>query len=56
MQWAVPDSPVLGFDGLGDLEVLIGDGAVGDAGVGQGHVHGAVAEQGGDRLEAHARG
>ena len=37
-----------GFDGLGDSEVFVGDGAVGDAGVGEGHVHGAVAEQGGD--------
>lgn len=44
---------VVVLDGLGDAEVLLGDGAIGDAGVGQGHAHRAVAEQGGDRFEAH---
>ena len=33
---------VEGFDLLGDGEVLVGDGPVGDAGVGQGHRHGRV--------------
>ena len=34
--------------------VLVGDDTVADAGVGEGHLHRAVAEKGGDRLEAHA--
>ncbi len=34
--------------------VRIGDDAVGDAGVDQGHLHLAVPEQRGDRLQAHA--
>ena len=45
---------VEGVDLGGDGGVLVGDDAVGDAGVGEGHVHGAVAEQRGDRFEAHA--
>ena len=40
----------LGADGL----VLLGDDPVGDAGVGEGHLHGAVPEQGGDGFESHA--
>ena len=42
------------LDGLGHPEVLLGDGPVRDAGIGQRHAHGAVTEQGGDGLEAHA--
>ena len=34
--------------------VLVGDGAVGDAGVDEGHAQGAVPEQRGDGFEAHA--
>ena len=45
---------VEGFDLLGDGEVLVGDGLVGDAGVDHGHGEGLVAEQGGDGVEAHA--
>ncbi len=45
---------VEGLDLLGDGEVLVGDGAVGDLGVAQGHVQAAVAEQRGDGLQAHA--
>ena len=45
---------VEGVDLVGDGEVLVGDGAVGDLGVAQGHVHAAVAEHRGDRLERHA--
>jgi hypothetical protein len=33
--------------------VLVGDGAVGDPGVGEGHAQAAMAEQGGDGFEAH---
>ena len=40
----------LGADGC----VFVGDDAVGDAGVGEGHLHRAVAEQRGDGFEAHA--
>src|SRR6185312_5166463 len=40
----------LGADG----SVLVGDDAVGDPGVDQGHLHLAVAEQGGDGLQPHA--
>ena len=40
----------LGRDG----EVLVGDGAVGDARVDHGHCHGLVAEEGGDGLQAHS--
>jgi hypothetical protein len=42
------------FDFLGDGEVLVGDGPVGDAGIDQRHGDRLVAEEGGDRLEAHA--
>jgi hypothetical protein len=42
------------FDLLADGEVLVGDGAVGDAGVHHGHPHRAMSQQGGDRLERHA--
>ena len=45
---------VEGLDLLGDGEVLVGNGSVGDPGVDQGHGHGLVPEQRGDRLEAHA--
>ena len=45
---------VEGFDLLGDGEVFVGDGAVGDAGVNHGHPHRSVSEQGGDRFEGHA--
>ena len=45
---------VEGFDLVGDGEVLVGDGAVGDLRVAQGHVHRVVPEQRGDRLQAHA--
>jgi hypothetical protein len=41
------------FDLVGDGEVFVGDGAVGDAGVGHGHLEGFVAEEGGDGFEAH---
>ena len=44
---------VEGFDLLGDGEVLVGDGLVGDARVDHGHGEGLVAEQGGDGVEAH---
>ena len=36
---------VVGFDCGGDAEVFVGDGPVGDAGVGEGHLHRAVAGQ-----------
>jgi hypothetical protein len=39
---------------LGGGVVLVGDGAVGDAGVDEGRPHRVVAEEGGDRFEAHA--
>ena len=45
--------PVAGFDGFGDAEVLIGDGAIRDSGVDERHAHRAMPEQGGDRFEAH---
>ena len=45
---------VEGVDLVGDGEVLIGDGAVGDLGVAQCHVHAAVAQHRCDRLQAHA--
>jgi hypothetical protein len=45
--------PVVVLDGLGHSEVLIGDGSIGDAGVGEGHAHGPVAEQRCDGFEAH---
>jgi hypothetical protein len=44
---------VEGFDLLGDVEVLVGDGLVGDAGIDHRHRQGLVAEQGGNRVEAH---
>lgn len=45
---------VEGIDLGGDGFVLVGDDAVGDAGVREGHLHGAMAEERGDRFEAHA--
>ena len=45
---------VEGFDLVGDGEVLLGDGAVGDFGVAQGHVQAAVSQQRGDGFEGHA--
>ncbi len=42
------------LDGLGDPEVLLGDGPVRDARVGERHAHRAVTEEGGDGFEAHA--
>ena len=45
---------VEGVDFRADGLVFVGDDAVGDAGVDEGHFHGAVAEQGGDRLQPHA--
>jgi len=44
---------VQGLDLLGDGEVLVGDGAVGDAGVDQGHGHRLVPEERGDGFQAH---
>ena len=41
------------FDLVGDGEVFVGDGAVGDPGVGHGHLEGSVAQEGGDGFEAH---
>ncbi len=45
---------VEGLDFLGDREVLLGDGPVGDACVDHGHGEGLVAEEGGDGLQGHA--
>ena len=45
---------VEGFDLFGDGEVLVGDGAVGDAGVDHGHPQGSMPEKGGNRFEGHA--
>ena len=45
---------VEGFDFLGDREVLLGDGAVGNLGVAKGHVHAVVAEHRGDGFQTHA--
>ena len=45
---------VEGLDLLADLEVLVGDGAVGDPGIDHRHAQGAVTQQRGNRLEAHA--
>ena len=45
---------VEGFDLVGDGEVFVGDGAVGDPGIGHGHLEGLVAQEGGDGFEAHA--
>ena len=45
---------VEGFDLVGDGEVLLGAGAVGDPGVTQGHVQAAVAKHRGDCLQGHA--
>jgi len=45
---------VEGFDFLGGGEVLVSDGLVGDAGVDHGHCEGLVAEERGDRVDAHA--
>jgi hypothetical protein len=50
------DGEVLTVEGV-DLDVdggvLVGDDTVADAGVGEGHLHRAVAEEGSDRLQAH---
>src|ERR1039458_3910910 len=48
------ESVVVSLDRFGHLEVRLGDGVVGDAGIDECHVHGAVPEQRGDRFEAHA--
>ena len=48
------DLAVEGVDVGVDGGVFVGDDSVGDAGVGEGHLHRAVSEQGGDRFEAHA--
>src|SRR6202012_1533362 len=45
---------VEGVDLRADLGVFVGDDPVGDPGVDQGHLHLAVAEQGGDGLQPHA--
>jgi hypothetical protein len=45
---------VQGFDLLGDGEVFVSNGSVGDFGVAQGHVQAAVAEPGGDGFQGHA--
>ena len=45
---------ITGLDGLSHPEVLLATVPVRDAGIGQGHAHGAVSQQRGDRLEAHA--
>ena len=37
------------FDGFGDAEVFVGDGAVRDPRVGEGHAHRSMPEQRGDR-------
>ncbi len=44
---------VEGVDLGADCFVFVGDDTVGDAGVGEGHVHGAVTEQRCDGFEAH---
>lgn len=41
------------FDLVGDGEVFVGDGAVGDPGVGHGHLESLMAEEGGDGFETH---
>lgn len=43
-----------GVDLLGDDEVLVGDGAVGDLGLAQRHVQRLVSEHRGDGLDGHA--
>ncbi len=45
---------VEGFDLFADGEVFVGDGAVGDAGVHEGHPHRSVPQQGGQGFEGHA--
>ena len=45
---------VEGVDVGVDGGVFVGDDTVGDAGVGEGHLHRAVSEEGGDGFEAHA--
>ncbi|MDT0261525.1 hypothetical protein RM423_08975 [Jatrophihabitans sp. DSM 44399] len=45
--------PVEGVDFRADGLVFVGDDAVGDAGVDEGHLHAAVSEQRGDRFQAH---
>jgi hypothetical protein len=52
-QCAGPDLAVEGVDVGVDGGVLVGDDTVGDAGVGEGHLHRAMPEQGGDRFESH---
>lgn len=42
------------FDSFRDGEVFVGDGVVGDAGVGHRHGHAAVAEQRGDGFQRHS--
>ena len=49
-EWLAVEGVDLSVDG----GVLVGDDAVADAGVGEGHLHRAVSEEGGDRFEAHA--
>ena len=45
---------VEGFDLFRDREVLVGHGAVGDAGINHGHPHRAMPQQSGDGLQRHA--
>ena len=45
---------VEGFDLCADGEVFVGDGAVGDTGVHEGHPHRSVPQQGGQGFESHA--
>ena len=45
---------VEGLDLLGDGEVLVGDGAVGDAGVHESHPHRSMSEKRSDRFQRHA--
>ena len=44
---------VEGFDLVGDGEVFVGDGAVGEPGIGHGHLEGLVTEEGSNGFEAH---
>jgi integrase len=45
---------VEGFDLFADGEVFVGDGAVGDSGINEGHPHRSVPQQRGQRFEGHA--
>ncbi len=47
--------PVAGVDFRADGLVFVGDDAVGDAGVDEGHLHAAVSEQRGDRAQRSLR-